>query len=49
MINRIKVGNFILEDIDDDQLYIGTLEGESGVFDKADFEKVVDDFYRENF
>jgi hypothetical protein len=46
---KINIGDFSIETIEDDMLWIVKIDGEASSFDKDLFEKCVADFFYENF
>lgn len=49
MNGQIRIGRFILTEVDDEHIWISVEGGEGGQFSRAEFEKAVEVFYRENF
>lgn len=49
MNGQVRIGKFIITELDDKNIWISIDDGEGGQFSKEAFEKVVAEFYKENF
>lgn len=49
VVGEVRLNKFLIAECDAEHIWISLDRGEGGQFKKAEFEKVVEAFYKENF